>query len=229
VSGRDRILVVVMAVAVVLGGFYMGVLGPKRAETKDLAAQIETAQADLDMASLQSATTLEAQKSYSEDAAAVATLGKAVPDDEQVASLLYQLDAAAGRSKVELDSITPTVAPVVLGGAPGSSTLPAGVREVTLALSFSGRFADLQAFLRRAHANTSVRGDDVRVRGRLLSIQGIDLTPGEDGRVEAAVQASAYIATPVAAAPPAAEGETPPAATASVAPPTQAAMIGAGG
>jgi hypothetical protein len=216
---------------VVIGGAWFGLVGPKRAESRDVAAQIDAARSELATATEQTRAAEAAQDNFGEDTAAVATLGKAVPDDDQTASLLYQLDAAAGDSRVELTSITPSV-----GAAEGAATavnpaLPAGVTEVSLSLSFSGRFADLQRFLRRAHGSTSVRGDDVRVRGRLLSIRDVQLTPVAGGRVTATVQAAAYMAAPEAASA-APAGEQPPApdeSTAATAPPTQPAMIGAGG
>lgn len=229
-SGRDRILVMVVAFGVIAAGVWFGLVAPKRGESADLASQLDAARAELAQATEQTSQAEAAQKRFGEDVAAVATLGKAVPEDDQTASLLYQLDTAAGRSDVELTSIAPAgaAAPGTTPSAP-TAGLPAGVTEYGLTLIFKGRFADLQAFLRRAHGNTTVRGDDIRVRGRLLSIDGVQLTPGEDGRVEATVTAKAFMASPpadTAAAPPAAPA---PDTTAAAAPPTQPAMIGAGG
>ena len=167
-----------------------------------------------------------AQRSYGEDAAAVATLGKALPTDDQTASLLYQLDAAAGRSHVVLKSIAPSGATTA-----ATATLPVGVTEVSLALTFAGRFADLQRFLARVRDATSVHGDAVRVRGRLLAVKTLQMTTdtAHPGRVEANLEAAAYLATAAPPAAPAASGAPPVSSTASAAPPTQAAMIGAGG
>lgn len=234
-TGRDRILAVVVATAVVLAGAWFGLVSPQRAESSKLATQIVAAEGELANAEQETATALAAQKSYAQDAAAVARLGQAVPADTQTASLLYQLDSAAGNSKVKLESISPTT--TAAPGAPGAATagLPPGVTEMNLALSFSGRFADLQRFLRRAHSNTSVNGEAIRVQGRLLSIKSVQLTPVNDdeGNVTATVQATAYVATPAApAAPgtPAAPGSPPQAPSASSGPPpTQTAMVGAGG
>lgn len=234
-SPRDRMLIMVLACAAVLGGTWFGLVGPKRAESRDLAAQIEAADAELATATEQTRAAQAAQESFGADTAAVATLGKAVPDDDQTASLLYQLDAAAGDSHVELTSITPgsaAAADPTAAASPSAGALPAGVTEVSLSMTFSGRFADLQRFLRRAHGSTSVHGDDVRVRGRLLSIRNVQLTPVEGGRVTATVQAAAYMAAPAAAAPATPAGGEPPApqeSTAATQPPTQPAMIGAGG
>ena len=75
-------------------------------------------------------------------------------------------------------------------------------------------------------------GEDVRVRGRLLSIRNVQLTPVEGGRVNATVQAAAYMGAPASAAPATPAGGEQPApqeSTAAAQPPTQPAMIGAGG
>jgi len=232
VSGRDRILAIVVAMAAVLGGAWFGLLAPKRAESAKVADQIVAAEGELAAADQLTAQALAAQKSYAQDAAAVARLGQAVPADEQTASLLYQLDSAAGNSKVKLESISPTTTAVPGAAAAGAPGLPPGVTELSLALSFSGRFADLQRFLRRAHSNTSVNGEAIRVQGRLLSIKSVQLTPRDDdnGRVSATVQAVAYVATPAApAAAPTTPGSPPPPTASSGPPATQPAMIGAGG
>lgn len=234
-SGRDRIMAVVVATAVVLAGAWFGLVSPQRAESSKLATQIVAAEGELAAAQRETATALAAQKSYAEDAAAVARLGQAVPADEQTASLLYQLDSAAGNSKVKLDAISPTIAAPAGAPSPGTAAVPAGVTELNLALTFSGRFADLQRFLRRAHSNTSVNGEAIRVQGRLLSIKSVQMTPRKDGdgKVTAAVQATAYVAAPAAPAAPGAAtapGAPAEAPTASSGPPvTQPAMVGAGG
>jgi Tfp pilus assembly protein PilO len=225
-TARDRILVAVMGVAVVLGGFWFMALGPKRAESSKIRTEVTAVRAQLAEATSRTAQAEEAQRSYGADSAAVAKLGKAVPADEQTDALLYQLDAAAGRSHVQLKSISPSVVDPSVAGV---STLPAGVTELSLSLSFEGRFADLQRFLRRVQSAATVEGDAIRVRGRLLTIKGVTLTPDpQTGRVQAVVTAAAYAAAP--AAPPATSAApAAPPATASTAAPTQPAMIGAPG
>jgi Tfp pilus assembly protein PilO len=228
-------LVSALAALAVLAGFWFAVLAPKRTEAGRLDQEVATAQRELDDATRMSADAAAAQRSYSEDTAAVASLGKALPEDDQTASLLYQLDAAAGRSNVELKSISPGGAAPVAGALPAA--LPPGVTEMSLALSFEGRFADLQRFLARVQSSATVRGEQVRVHGRLLSVQGFQLNAdgARPGRVQATVTASAYIASAVAAAPPAAAGAAPEAVAPSAdtgapaAPPTQAAMVGVSG
>ncbi|MFL5846984.1 MAG: hypothetical protein ACJ762_20060 [Solirubrobacteraceae bacterium] len=224
-SARDRIVLTLLPILAVLGAFWMLALSPARSDSAELTTKIDSAQTALDVATQQSAAAAAAQKRFGEDSAAVATLGKAVPAEQQLDALLYQLDVAAGDSKVKLESLAP-----VSASAPGAApiTLPPGITQVDLTLQFSGRFLDLEHFLRRIHDATSVHGDDVRVRGRLLSVQSVQLATEDDGGLSATVLASAYVATPVAPVDPSAPA-APAAPTTASAPPTQAAAIGVGG
>jgi len=109
---------------------------------------------------------------------------------------------------------------------------------MALSLIFDGRYADLERFLRRVHGFTTVKGQTIRVSGRLLSIDGISLTAAPEGfpKIRATISATAYISPPnqpVAGA--GAAGSTAPAAgavaaapapTGSAAPPTTPATVG---
>lgn len=230
---RDRILLAVVAVVATLGAFWFVALAPKREELRTVDTQIAAAQQELTDAAQRTEALEAARRSYGADATAVAVLGKAVPADDQIAALLFQLDAAAGQSHVKLKSMTPSSAPAVGGAAPAAAAQP-GVTEISLQLSFEGRFPDLRHFLERIHGYTRVRGESVRVRGRLLNVKAVQLSTGSaSGGIEATVGATAYVEAPVApATAPAAGAATPagePAAGAPAAPPTQVAAIGAGG
>lgn len=226
-TARDRTMLTVMAVVAVTAAAWFLVVAPKRAELARADDAVAAAQTRLDTATQQTAASAQARRRYGADTAAVAALGKAVPETDDTAELLHQLNAAAGRSRVRLRSISPSAADPTAATA-AAPAVPAGVTALSVSLGFDGRFADLRRFLQRIHAATRIDGDDVRVRGRLLSIGSVQLTPGDGGRVTAVVQATAYMEPPVAAAAaPAAAASAP--TTASTAPPTQAAMIGAPG
>lgn len=116
-TSRDRIiLVVLLALGLVAGSWYI-VLAPKRHEAASLAKQIGAQQTRLSNAQAQAAQAAAARSRYNADYAAVAKLGEAVPVDAGVPSLLYELDSAAGNSKVDFRSVQ-----VAAGG--GSSAAP---------------------------------------------------------------------------------------------------------
>jgi Tfp pilus assembly protein PilO len=237
-TGRDRMVLIVLATAGVLAAFWLGVVSPARKQAADLDAQIATATQQRDAAVQAQSTARAAQRSYSADLAAVARLGKAVPGTDDTASLVYQLQAAAGHAHVEFDSVQPGGG---TAGAPAASTTTAqpaagGLTPLPLSLSFTGSYFGLERFLRRVHSFTSVDGSTIRVRGRLLSVSQLSLALGSGGKLTASVSASAYEAAdsrPAAAtaSAPGTGGAAAPGsntASAPVAPTTSAAVTGVG-
>jgi Tfp pilus assembly protein PilO len=232
VTGRDRIIVMVVAAAAVLAGFWFLVLAPKRAEVAKLDADIVVQQQRLQTANAAVATAAQAKVNYRRDYATVATLGKAVPADDDMPSLLYQLDTAAKGARIDFQSLAlsgsggaaAAPAPAATTGAetkdntspesgtepaaaatpapaataalpPGATIGAAGLATMPFSFVFTGSFFDLQRFLSGVQGLVRPTGDSVSVRGRLLTIEGISLTPGAQGmkRIKAALTATSYI------------------------------------
>lgn len=245
-TGRDRMIILVLGIGAILAGFWFGLVSPRRAEAGRVTAQLTQARQARDTA-LQAFESASAAKKAARSAAAeIARLGQAVPPDDETASLVYQLQSAAGRSRVSFDSLVldgagsapAGTAPTTTGAAaaplpPGAVPGPAGVSKLPFTLTFQGTYFGLERFLKRVHAFTSFRGDVLSVRGRLLQIDGVALKAASSGfpHIEADLTASAYLAAPVgqatgATATPATGAVTPPATpTATAAPPTAPAAI----
>ena len=115
-SNRDRILIGVMACLVAVAGFWFVALKPKRAEATAAAARVAEAQTKLDTANQALASATSARASFETDYATAARLGKAVPDDDDAASLVFQLESVARKAGIDFRSLT-------VGGA--SSAAPA--------------------------------------------------------------------------------------------------------
>jgi hypothetical protein len=126
VTQRDRIVMIVVACAVALGGFYMFALKPKRQEAADMGQQLEQATQRLDAARAQVANGQAAHAKYAANYSNVARLGKAVPTDDDVPSLVYQLDSTAKDSDVDFRSVKLTS-----GG--GASQTPANSAQAAAA------------------------------------------------------------------------------------------------
>jgi len=94
-TNRDRIVIGVLACVVAIAGFWFLALKPKRAELSAANTKIADAQTSLTAANDALSTATKARASFATDYATVARLGKAVPDDDDAASLVYQLEAAA--------------------------------------------------------------------------------------------------------------------------------------
>ena len=127
-TGRDRIVVMVVAAVALLGAFFFLAVSPKRAEMKTVDAGIAKAQQRLDAARASVSTAQQAKRDYDTDYAAVARLGQAVPLDDNVPSLIYQLQGAAQSSKVDFRSLkleSSGAAPAAVAPAATAAAAPA--------------------------------------------------------------------------------------------------------
>jgi len=98
---RDRIVVMVVIAVVALGGFWMLALKPKRKEASDLGQKLEQAHQRVDTAQAEVTAGEAARNLYARNYSTVARLGKAVPVDDDVPSLVYQLDSTAKETGVD--------------------------------------------------------------------------------------------------------------------------------
>lgn len=218
-TSRDRMVVAVVVIAGVLAGFWFGMLGPKRQEAADLKAKVTAAQQRLDQARQTETSGIAARDRYAADYATVARLGKAVPGDDDVPSLVFQLESAAKRHNIDFRAVTltqsgpaaaapppataPAGSPAVASEAsaatlpPGAAVGAAGLATMPFKFTFDGTFLGMQRFLRSIDRLTSVDSDGqgVSVTGRLLTIDGFSLTAGRKGlpQVKAQVSATAYL------------------------------------
>jgi Tfp pilus assembly protein PilO len=244
-SARDRTVVLVLAVAAVIGGFWFLALSPRRADVRKLDGQITTAQQARDDAVNRVTQARAAQQRFGEDRATIARLGKAVPTDDDPASLLYQLESAAGGSTVDFHSFQLGAGSSASGSAapapatqsataelpPGAVIGAAGLSKLPFSLTFRGDYFDLEKFLARMHSFTTVHGQAIRVRGRLMAVDGISMSAGPKGfpEIQANLTASAYLAPPAPTAPaPAAAAGGQPAPAGAPAPTTSAVITGVG-
>ncbi len=208
-----RILIVAVVAFGAVGGYWKLVLAPKRAQVAELDQQIATEQAKLAQTQSLIATYKGAKDEYKANYATVARLGKAVPTTDDTRSLVVQLDTAAKRSNVDFDSIN-----INGSGGEGASVAPGAINAGTFSampfsFAFTGDFSTLGDFFSRLERFVSLRGDEIKVSGRLLRVESISLTPGPEGwpGLNATVGASSYIVpeTPEAtAAAPSAGGST---------------------
>ncbi len=217
---RDRTVLVVLATVAIVAGFWFAVLKPQQAELGALDARAAKAEQRRDVALADLASAAQARVAYRRDSATLALLGKAVPADDDTPSLLYQLHRAARRAGVSFESVdvgggaagAPAAAPAAGAGAagapapettPGTSPGPEGLSLLPVKVVFRGSFFELDRFLRTVHRFARVRGERVDVSGRLLTIDGVALTPASDGlpELKAEIVANAYVAPAGAATP----------------------------
>jgi len=212
-------LIVAVAAVAAVAAYWMLVLTPKREEAAKLSKSITTKQGELKAAEAELATYEKAKAGYKANYALVARLGKAVPADDDVRSLMVQLNAAAGKSKVDFRTIqigggtgAPAPAPAPAASStdkkgeqattpaatppPGSTSVgSAGFSSMPFTFAFRGSFFSLGEFFKRLDDFVAVNQQRLDVTGRLMVLNSISLTPDATGfpRIRAQIGAAAYM------------------------------------
>lgn len=209
-----QILIAVAATVAAAAAFYFLALGPKRDDIARLDGEIATKQTELTQAKQMLATYEQARKSYKRNYATLARLGKAVPGDDDVRSLMVQLEAAADRTGVDFEKIelgtslagAPSEATDVtpqdgeLASAPGAVPVAGGaLSALPFNFSFTGGYFDLNTFFAKLEHFVTMKNNQLDTTGRLLRIESIALTPSPAGfpDMQAQVGAATYIVPPV--------------------------------
>jgi hypothetical protein len=102
---RDRIVITVVAAAALLGGYWFLILAPKRDEATKLNSQVTAATQRRDAAVVDANASRAARAQYAVNYATVARLGKAVPANDDMPSLIYQLASTSKASSVDFREI----------------------------------------------------------------------------------------------------------------------------
>lgn len=191
-KGRDRLVLMALAALVVLGAVWLLVVSPVRKQATALTGEVSAAEGQLAAARSELAEASVAKQRYHSAYASLARLGQAVPTSNEVPSLLYTLSAAADHHKVELASLTtaggkssgssgsasPTAGPAAAGAAAQAATIQAEPFTFT----FSGTYQDLCRLLSQLEGfTTQPTSGEVKVNGRLLTIQSISLSGVSSG------------------------------------------------
>jgi Tfp pilus assembly protein PilO len=215
-SSTNKILLAVVAAALAVGGFYYLALAPKREQIAKLDKDIATKQAEVAQARLQLASYEQARANYKTNYAKLVELGKAAPADDDVNSLLVQLEGAADRAgvgfeKIELGSASVAAAPSAttgaaqpatgeLASAPGAVPVAGGVLSaMPFSFSFSGSFFDLSTFFAKLEHFVTLNNARLDATGRLLRLETLKIAPATSGFPEMAAEigAATYIVPPV--------------------------------
>lgn len=201
---RNSMILAVVAIVAIAGAYWMLLLAPKRELATTLSSQITLKQTELQTAQAAEATNLKARANYRSNYATVARLGKAVPADDDVRSLMVQINGAAGSSHVDFRSITvggssgapaEDVAPGSAAPPPGSAPVgSAGFSTMPFTLAFKGSYFNLGSFFQRIDRFVSVRDHGIDVTGRLVVLSNINLVPdGDFPSVKASITATTYL------------------------------------
>jgi Tfp pilus assembly protein PilO len=236
-TGRDRMVVIAIAVLVLIAAGWELAVSPERKKANTLNTQVAAAQSALSSAETQLSSAKAAQSKYAAAYSDVVSLGKAVPAENEVPGLIYELTSATNQRNVEFNSITAAGAPAAgATAATPATTAATSFTQMPFSFTFSGGFFQLEKLFRQLTSfTTHASNGGLQVSGRLLTIQSIKLAPeaadkGGAPRLSSAISATAYVlpsgtgltAGATATSP---TGATVPAATGSATPATSAAVV----
>lgn len=187
-TGRDRMVVIGIAVFVMLGAAWLLVVSPERKKAAELSTQVSAASAQLATAQGQVANARTAQTQYATAYASIVRLGKAVPPTQEVPSLIYQIAQATNDRNVEFSSITASgtggssTSAASAAAAPtasaSASSAASGFSQMPFTFVFNGSFSDLYHLFEQLDSSTvRTANGHLAVNGRLLTIQSVKLSP----------------------------------------------------
>jgi Tfp pilus assembly protein PilO len=206
-NSSNRLILAILAVVVLAVAFWMLLLAPKRDEASKLATEVSKLETSLSEHRAVVDTALEARKDFPTDYQQLVVLGKAVPKDDDTASLLVQLNKIANRTGVRFQVIklnqeggsepaAATTTPAPAEG-PGSTTAgaasptevaastlplgaaigPAGLAVMPYTLTFTGDFFTLADFIKGLDSLVETENEKLGVSGRLITVNGFTLAP----------------------------------------------------
>ncbi|HYP55109.1 MAG TPA: type 4a pilus biogenesis protein PilO [Solirubrobacterales bacterium] len=196
-SSTNRVIAAMVLVVALGAAFWMMLLSPKREEAKKLGTEVERLESSLAQHQAQVAEAEAARDEFPAEYQRLVVLGKAVPGDDDIPSLLVQLNRIADRAGGKFRNIQLTAA----GGeeaaaAPsgssegavasptevaasllplGASIGPAGLAVMPYEVTFDGSFFGVADFVAGLDSLVKTSDGRVRVDGRLVTIDGFSL------------------------------------------------------
>ncbi len=207
----NKLFLGILVVAGLAAAYWFLLLAPKREEVASLDQQVAQKQSEVSAAEATLASYQKARDEYKVTYARVTSLGKAVPADDDVRSLVVQLDSASKSAKVNFRSIsaagssgpstaaagTPTTGPTPPPGAIASTS--AGFSTMPFALQFSGDYGHLSSLFTELEKFVAVQDGRIDVKGRLMRVDTITLIPSPGNLktgLQADVSASTFLVPP---------------------------------
>jgi hypothetical protein len=213
---RDRLMIMGICTLAVLGAVWFMAVSPERKQAASLNTKVAAASAQLASAESELAHARNAQERYSTAYASIVSLGKAVPASQELPSLIYQLDQASNQKQVEFNSVvsgsgsgTGPGAPKSAGAATAASETSGGFTQMPFTFVFNGSFFDLDHLFGQLNQFTErTTAGQLRISGRLLTIQGVTLGPLSANGAEATTDKLTGTITATAYVLPASQGLT---------------------
>ncbi len=121
---RDRLMIMTVLGVALLVGFWMMVLTPQRKAAADAQTQVETAKTALTAAQSKVTSGKRAQEAFRKDRATILKIGRAVPETDDIPTLITQLETIAKKYDVYFIKYTVSANPGGGGSAASTTTTP---------------------------------------------------------------------------------------------------------
>jgi len=221
-NSRNRAVLAGVGLAVLAIVFWTQLLSPKRDEAKQLSKQVERLEASLVAHQAEIVEGEAAKREFASDYQRLVVVGKAVPGDDDVASLLVQTNRLAERTggsfrdiKLSTEGGTEGATPPPTGanGEPASPTEvaaallplgatigPAGLAVMPYSVTYTGSFFGVADFIKGIDSLVDTKVQErVVVDGRLVTIDGFALETDNDKgfpTLEASFALTTYLTPP---------------------------------
>jgi Tfp pilus assembly protein PilO len=206
-------------VAVAAAAFWVLLLSPKREEASKLDAQVTQLEGSLVQHQGEIASAEEARGEFPTDYQHLVVLGKAVPSDDETASLLVQVNHIASEAGVRFQTLSleateseSEASPVAAAGEPVSATEaaaslmplgagvgPAGLAAMPYKLAFTGNFFTIADFIEGLDSLVKTTNEGVGVDGRLITVNGFSLAEDSEAKfpnLQATFSVTTYLTPP---------------------------------
>lgn len=196
-TSSNRTIVAAVALAVLAFIFWTQLLSPKREEASELHTQVGQLQSSLAQHQAEVTEAEAAKEEFPGEYQRLVVVGKAVPGDDEIASLLVQVNRLAGTAggtfrNIQLSASgseeAPTAAPAGSEAPPASATEvaasllplgatigPAGLAVMPYTVTFEGDFFQIADFIAGIDSLVETKDNEVMVDGRLVTIDGFSL------------------------------------------------------
>jgi Tfp pilus assembly protein PilO len=202
-KSSNGVIVAMLAVAALAVAFWMLLLSPKRDEASKLDTQVSQLETELAQHRAEADEAEEARAGFPVDYQQLVVLGKAVPGDDDTASLLVQLNQVSAKAGVQFQTLkleqsstgtevpaSPTpeaaegatpaslVSPTEVAASTlplGASIGPAGLGVMPYSLTFIGQFFQIADFINGLDSLVKTENENVDVTGRLITVDGFNL------------------------------------------------------
>ena len=214
-SASTQMIIAMLAIAGLAIAFWILLLSPKREEASKLGVEIDTVETTLAQHQAEVAEGERARDEFPVTYQRLVVLGKAVPANDDVASLMVQVNRLARGAGSSFRNITLASSTGSAEGAPsapaspteaeasllplGSEIGPAGLGVMAYEVNLKGNFFEIADFLKGLDALVQTGEANVVVDGRLFTINGFTLEGDQElgfPALEGTLSLTSYLTPP---------------------------------